>query len=362
MADKKIKNILFITKNFPPETGGGLRRIEAIYKILLNKENFKLEVVTTVKDNEKKYDNVIYIKQLFFKDKKKENITNFQKTNSYIKLIDKAFIGWLPNVLLYIIFKKFDYVFASAPTFTNIIIGFLFKILKFNKPRLIIEYRDFFSLNPSFVENFEKKILRIFEKIIIKASDYIIVTTSGMRKILTRITGQEKIYLVRNYISSFDIKKINSFKKNKINSKTYNIGYVGKLNTGRNPIKILRLLNHKINRKNIALHFIGVNENEKAFIKNEAKILGLELERIFFRNQVDRNTSLKLMKSFDGVLLLVNSESLIKDGYGIPGKLYDYMYANNNIFSDINTLDNLKVEFKCLVIKRIWRFRKFQDK
>jgi hypothetical protein len=251
MNEKKTKKILFITKNFPPEIGGGLRRIEAIYNILLTNKNIDLEVVTTEKEKTKsKYDKVLYLKQLFFKDKKKENVTNFQNTKSNIKFIDKALIGWLPNVLAHIIFKKFDYVFVSCPTFTNIVIGFLYKMLRFLKPKLIVEYRDFFSLNPSFVENIEKKAMRFLEKIIIKTSDYIIVTTSGMKKILTGLTDEKKIYLVRNYISSFDIDKIKSFKKIDMDSGNFNIGYIGKLNTGRNPAKILKLLEYK-DRKSV---------------------------------------------------------------------------------------------------------------
>ena len=355
------KKLLFITKNFPPEIGGGLRRIEAIYNILLANKNIDLQVVTTVKEKpaRKKYENVNYIKQFFFKDKKKESITNFQNTKSKIKFIDKALIGWLPNVLLYIIFKKYDFVFASCPTFTNIVIGFLYKAFRFGRTKFIIEYRDFFSLNPSFVENFAKKALSIFERIIIRKSDYIIATTNGMKDILSKITDPTKIFLVKNYISSYDIEKLKHFKKIKIIPRFYNIGHIGKLNTGRNPAKILRLLEHKAGGKKICLYFVGVNDDEIAFIKNEANRINLDSKRIFFQHPVNRETSLKLMKSFDGVILIINSDASIKYGYGIPGKIYDYIYANNNIFSDKETFLNLKSEFKCKVIRKFSNFINF---
>ena len=342
-----MKKLLYITKNFPPEIGGGLRRIEAIYNILLRNGKIELEVVTTQKNKKYKYKNVKYIKQLFFKDRKKQEITNFENSKCNIKLLDKALIGWFPNVIFRIIFKKYDYVLASCPHFTNIIIGFVYKLFRFFRPKLIIEYRDFFSLNPSFNETLKKKILKVLEKIIIKSSNYILTTTESMKKILSYQTRHDKIFLVRNYISNNDKEVIKKFEKISFNKNYYHIGYIGKLNIGRNPVKALNLLKNKINKKYIVLHFVGVSENEKKMILELCYKMKLDIKRVFFYKTVDREKSLQYMKSFDGLLLIINNIALIKDGYGIPGKLYDYIAVNNNIFIDREGFDNICTEFHC---------------
>ncbi|MCK4798457.1 MAG: hypothetical protein KAT05_13840 [Spirochaetes bacterium] len=357
-----MKKFLFITKNFLPQVGGGLRRIEAIYNLLLNNKNIRLQVVTASKPNDNKYKNVKYIKQLFFKDNDTSKNVNYSNSKCKIQLIDKAFLGWLPNILRNIVFKKYDFVFASAPVFSNIIAGFIYKKLRFNKPKLIIEYRDFFSFNPSYIESFKKSILKVFEKWILKNSDFIIVTTKSMENILKKFVDSKKIFLVRNYISNSDVNIVDKIEKIKFNKTYYHIGYVGKLNTGRNPGKILDMLNHKIKDKEVAIHFVGTSIIEEKSIINLAKEMELNTNRLFFEGIVNRNKSLQYMKSFDGVLLILNNDVLVKDGYGVPGKLYDYIYANNNIFSDTKTFENIKVEFDCKIKNKFDNFINFSIK
>ncbi|MBN2544690.1 MAG: hypothetical protein JXB50_02760 [Spirochaetes bacterium] len=343
--DKRKKKLLFVTKNFPPEIGGGIRRIEAVYNLMNKNSNLEIDVVTAVKVDKSVYTNVKFIKQFFLKDSESENKIRFKKSNVVIKLIDKSFVCWMPFVLMNIIFKKYDFVYASCPVFTNVIIGFLYKFFRFFKPKLIIEYRDFFSFNPIYHENINKRIIRFFEKIIIKISDYIIVTTGSMGEILSRITLKNKIFLIRNYISFEDLNDVKKLNKIDFDSDFFNIGHIGKLNTGRTPEKILNLIKYKVEGKKIALHFIGVNNAEKEWISAKALELKLNLNNIFFKEQVERTESLKYMKSFDGLLLIINYDAHIKNGFGIPGKLYDYAAVNNNIFSDMETFENLSYEF-----------------
>ena len=152
--------------------------------------------------------------------------------------------------------------------------------------------------------------------------------------------------LATNYYKKrFEVLK----KKKKINfqKQYFHLGYVGKLNTGRNPRKILNLLSIPINKKQTILHFIGLNSSEQKNIIDEARSLELEVGRIKFISRVNRSDSLGYMKSFNGLILLVNNVARIKNGYGIPGKLYDYVFASNNIFSDRNTFENINEEIDC---------------
>lgn len=352
-----MNRVLFITKNFPPQIGGGLRRIEAVYKLLSKRSDVKLDTVTAV-NNQELFS--FYVPQRFVKDRNMNKGINFSNSFSRIKLVDKAFLFWLPFVLVFILPKKYDYIFTTTPVFTNVVIGFLYKVLRVGRPKLIIEYRDLFSFNPSYKNSLKKKIIKLFELLILKTADHIIVTTDAMKKIFSSIIDENKISVVRNYIFSEDLNVVAKKEMNVLDNTFYNIAHIGKLNTGRNPLRVLELLNHSIDNKKIALYFIGVNDAEISWITERAKELGIEINRLFFINEVDRLTSLNYMKRFDGLLLLVNNEAKIKDGYGIPGKLYDYIAINNNIFSDIDSFNNLSCEFKMNVKKEFGSFINFE--
>jgi len=74
---------------------------------------------------------------------------------------------------------------------------------------------------------------------------------------------------------------------------------------------------------------------------------------------MNRLDSLKAMKSFNAVALLINSNARIEFGYGIPGKLYDYGCANNTIISDRETFLNLQTEFPLLKAEEIGDYVRF---
>ena len=128
-----------------------------------------------------------------------------------------------------------------------------------------------------------------------------------MKNTLLKYFPERKLEVIRNYISEDDLDKLNKLDKLNISGKYFNIGYVGTLNTGRNPHSILRLLNSKINNKESAIHFVGINDQQKEFILNLAIEEKLNTERLFFYNRVDRDKSMQYMKSFDGLILLINN-------------------------------------------------------
>ncbi|MBT4288194.1 MAG: hypothetical protein HOD92_12740 [Deltaproteobacteria bacterium] len=73
--------------------------------------------------------------------------------------------------------------------------------------------------------------------------------------------------------------------------------------------------------------------------------MSLQKNVVRFHGVVNRLRSLELMRSFDGLFLLINKELKICDGYGVPGKLYDYLATSNPIICDDASAHNLKDEF-----------------
>lgn len=326
--------------------GGGTRRIEAVYNILKAQSSFDLTVATELKKEKKHKDNILYIKQLFFQDRDSyKDTVGFSSKKYKLKILNKALIGWMPNVLKSIITKKYDIIYCSTPMFVNVIIGYLYKLIH-PKSQFIIEYRDFFSFDPEAADCLTKKILKFFEILILKKTDFVITTTKSMKKILSRYISDDKISVIRNYISYKDYNEAILLNNIIFDENYYHVGYVGKLNTGRNPKIIIDLLKSKIKNKNIMMHFVGTNTKEEKAILSIAKKENINIKQISFHGIVSRMKSLQFIKSFDAVYLSINANAEIKEGYGIPGKLYDYIALNNNIIADNKSYYNLLNEFE----------------
>jgi hypothetical protein len=351
---------LIITKYFPPQVAGGLRRIEALYRIFSSNPRLCLKVITAISPDQRIYPNVIYVKQFLFKDKTGAESLIFSQTKSKFKFVDKALIGWLPHVFLKIITKKFDFVFATTPVFTNVLIGYLYTVLKGAKSKLIVEYRDFYSFDPEAEDSLAKKIMRKIEVHILKKCFLIIVTTQSMKRILKDYVDDDKIHLIRNFIGKADMDAVDSITPIKYSRDLFHIGYVGTLNTGRDPRKLLPLLNHKIETRPVCLHFVGTHKTEEDFIQKTCEEMRLNFKYVMFHGIVSRIESLSFMKSFDAVALLINSNARIDQGYGIPGKLYDYGYVKNSIISDYETYSNLFSEFDLITIENMGGYIRYR--
>lgn len=366
-----MKKLFFITRDFPPEVNGSIRRISAVWRFFSNNKNIDLTVITrktaiknkTTKPLEQKNDKVIYIPQLFVKDKNVRGGIRFKKNKRIsFKRFDKSFYFWMPLVVLYMIIKKPDSIYCTIPTFTTFIAGYYYKKYFNNKVKLIIEYRDFFSFNPSFIDKKRKRANMKYEKKMLQKTDNIIVTTSSMKKILAEFLDDNKIHLIRNYISRHDYNILQNLPAITFEKSFHHIGYVGTLNGGRDPKNVLNLTKQQIDNKDIILHFVGTNEEETQIIKNYAKNISINLERLVFHGLVTREESLRYIKSFDSLLLILDPDSLISEGYGIPGKLYDYQASSKDIIIDQKGFDNLSSEFDLSIKYRIANFIVFQMK
>lgn len=355
--------VAFITHAFPPRIGGGIRRIEGIYNILANNDKISLDVITVDYKLKDRYQDVTYLKHFLLKSKSaNRRNTLFLDKRIKIKLINRLIIGWLPMVIKYIFFKKFDIIFSTTPDFSTAFIGYIYKTFLFRKSMFIIDYRDLFAFNPENESNFTLKIAKFIEKRILKKADFIIVTTKGMLDVLSEFNDRKKIFLIRNYISQYTIKKLENYKCLKFDSNYFHIGYIGEFNTGRNPGKILDILNYKIENLPVKLHIVGSDEGVTGYIKAIMLENKINNRSVVFHGIVERMESLRLMKSFNGLFLIINPNAKISEGYGIPGKLYDYIYTNTNLFCDMETYNNLKTDIEINVVKHFQKFIQFQIK
>lgn len=338
--------LLYISKKINESARGGTRRIMGTINYLKNKNDIHCFALTESKTDIDRVQ-MIYSPNIL-KDKKEDlSEKTFRQTKKNIKIITKSYFSFLPIGFIKILFRKFDTIFATCPVYANLQIGYLYKIVH-PRCKLIIEYRDLHSFNPTYNHSLFLKIARYFEIKILRKADIIITTTAGMKNKLSRYVENEKILVVHNYITKSDYKNALKLDSIDINPNYYNIGYVGTLNSGRDPNVILKLLDVRFENKQSYLHFAGVTRNQQKYILE--KINHKNHNRIKFYGGVDRMTSLQIMKSMNSLFLLINPECKISEGYGIPGKLFDYISIKNNIITDTLAFQKIKSELHLKII------------
>lgn len=336
-------SILIISNKYPPSRNSGVRRIESLL------ESFRaltqdFYLLTTKMNNRKFEPRVIEAIQLLLDNENRPRINadNLPNTN-YVPFPDKSTLFWTPFAFLKIVNKEFRIIYASLPSLSCLLISYLYKLIH-RKVYLIVEYRDFIGLNPEFYNNRKKGLCKTLELHMLNKCNLVLTTTQGMSNVLKKHKIRPQVKVLRNYISKKDFLEANSLPKIMLNNSFYNIGYIGKLHNGRNPEDMLGMTNLKINNKPVCFHYIGLDSSESKYVKKVMMQLNINIDRVIFHGIVNRIESLVYMKSMDGVFLSINANAKIEEGYGIPGKLYDYAALNGNLFADECTIKNIETD------------------
>jgi hypothetical protein len=353
-----MKKILYIAKNFSSIGLGGKRRIYGVVNYFNSLEAFNLFFLSENLEVNKFENKIIINTPKILRDRVLiPSESNYKIKKNKLKLFHKGFLYFIPVSTLKIIFKKFDIVYTTVPVFANAQIGYLYKLFH-PSTTFIIEYRDFHSLNPSFLKNIQLNISYFFEKIILKKANVVVTTTTGMQNVLSKVVPNNNIVVIKNYISKNDFEDIRN--ESYFDDSYYHIGYVGSLNVGRDPKELMKLLQMKISDKPIMFHFVGNSIPQEIAIK---KILMFnENNNLLFHGLVDRTESLRLMKSFDALYLIINPDMEISNGYGIPGKLFDYIALKNILISSNETFEKIKTEVEFEIISEIFPYKIYHAK
>ena len=195
----KESRILIISQNFYPEIGSAGNRIKNIFQ-LLEQDGYHVTILTT----EPSYPNKkIYSDERFWNDETLNGSTNVNR----IKINNKKYSFSIINRLLYylevaikmlffVLFdrKKYDAIFVSSPP---IFIGFVGLIAKYHyHARLILDVRDLWPESLKGVGVFNYKIIinffSLFEKVLYKKADNIIVNSLGFIDYITEKTNINK--------------------------------------------------------------------------------------------------------------------------------------------------------------------------
>ena len=351
------KKVLVISRDFLPSSKSSVRRILGICNVLESNPSIELTLLTSGSPSaiDEKF-KIIRVNP-YGKKKSSESIFN-TKNRSQIPLFEKDTFFWVPKVFMRIFMKQFDVIYCSVPPFSVMILGCLLKITRLFRPfKLVIEYRDLVGFNPQSIENLSKKIHQKIEILVLRFSNTVIVTTNGMKNTLGKRINTEKITVIRNYMSLNEFKTVKNIKPLTLDDSYFHIGYVGILSTGRNPKILFSLVNYSINDKPIKLHLVGINMNSQIYLREKYHHLP-NFSQIIFHDRVTREDSLKYIKSFDAATFLINPNVSITEGYGIPGKIYDYMLVAKSTIADEASCKNLKTDLDLTMLDFVPGYKK----
>jgi len=353
-----MKQVLVITYYWPPAGGPGVQRWLKFIKYLRDfgvdpvlyipenphypmlDDSFSQEVPKNIKIYKHKIKEPYRLASLFSSKKTKRissgiiqsrNQSFLEKMLLWVRgnlFIPDARKFWVkPSVIFLkeVLHKEgIDTIITTGPPHSVHLIGYYLKqslslnwIADFRDPWTTIGYHKKLKLT-SFARKKHKKL----EADVLNAADKIIVTSNTTKEEFKHITNKP-IQVITN---GFDGEIAN---EHQLDSK-FTISHIGSLLSGRNPIKLWKVLADLVNeipefKKALRLQFVGVVSDE---IMASIAEKGLQ-KYIGIVGYVSHREALAYQKASQ-VLLLVEIDS--QDTIGIiPGKLFEYMAAKRPI-------------------------------
>jgi len=253
-------------------------------------------------------------------------------------------ILWLPFAVVkglrLIRRENIDVIFASGPSFTNHLVGVALKKLT-GKP-LVIDFRDAWVSDPArrVKDSWQRRTIVRMEKMAVTVADKVVSTTEGITlDFIERYGAQNgKFITITNGYDLDDFKELKVDERE--NGSRFRIVHAGTLGWERNPRQFLKavgnlLKENKEMRENVELVFVGQNTpfRDGRTIEDYISENGLE-KNVRFTGFVSRKQSLEEIAGAHLLLLIIGKvppeESFI---YGISAKMYDYALANRPVLT-----------------------------
>lgn len=303
-----MKNVLIIAYYYYPFQGVGAKRASYWGRNLSKvADDIECTIITATKQNEKICDEeIIYIEAT-----SKVSLLNF--------LIKDEGLMWLGNLKKYFKNikknKKYDVVIITGGPF------FHFSIAKFLKKmfnsKIILDFRDPFSSNPRYNNNY---LIKVFKKALeigfVKSADIVITVNKSCERL---ISGSQryssKFKIIENGYDDVlvdEIKKIGCFKKE--NSSSLKIIYAGTFYNDVNTDNFINVITQKDLTSRV--EFIHVGKERKGICGDNVKSLGVRSYK----------ETLQLISSSDICLIITGGKD-----FESTTKIFDYLAFNKII-------------------------------
>jgi len=320
-----MDDLLIVTHYYPPDKTGGSSRI---YELSNNLEELELDVHVLTPHPTFPFGNLgRKWSRLIEREEngiKISEIWTWQPTTTDPNFLDRManYLIFPLHSLLYILKyrRKYDVVMTTAPPVFGHIPGLFAKKLLGKK--WILDVRDLWidaSVSLGFLEedSLFHKLTESFEKLCLKASDAISVTTKGIKRKLMKkygLAGDEKFFLLPNGVDTEFFEPRNVEKKNRI-IYTGNVGHAQDL---VNPVLAMKELKENFDLELLIVGDGDIKEKLKSIVREN------ELENVVkFKDSVPREEIPRLLsESLIGLAPLKKLDSL---DYAVPSKIFEYM-------------------------------------
>ncbi|MFA5032950.1 MAG: glycosyltransferase family 4 protein [bacterium] len=336
------KKVLVIAYYFPPMGMGGVRRVVSFCKYLpqknwspivlsvknikyfINDDSFLREINYPVVRTESA-DPLRLLKSFNLKTNKKNVSSSFHKLSSFMFIPDNK-IGWFPYALksgLNLIKKhKPDVIFASAPPYTSLLIGYYLK--KLTKLPLVVEFRDPwpYSSYPTFLH---KKINESLKTKVLKPADAVIT----INKVISKNLPPNTIIIPPGYDPDDFINK-NTHKPS--SKHKFTITYTGSFFPPRTPEYFLKALSELTIEnpslsEDIKLELIGLHSTQE-----QETIKKLNLENIVeIIPYLPHNECIQKLIASDLLWIMIDN---VEDTAS-TGKIGEYLGAGKPILATV---------------------------
>ncbi len=344
-----MKNILFLTHNFPPEVNAPANRTYE-HAIIWQKLGANVTIITNHPNHPhgKLYDGyknrwlsteiIDGIKVIRVKTYLTANKDNIKRSINFLVYF---FLAIKASTLV----KNVDVIIATSPQFFCGLAGTIIKKLK-NKP-FVLEVRDLWpdsivAVN-TIKENLFIKFLRIFERKMYHSADHIVVLTNSFRKhILGFGYPSEKIRTIPNGVNINHFNNVSEHKTTWAFDFTekgkFIVSYIGTFGLAHGIENIIIAAEKLQNNSNI--HFLLVGDgSQRNNLTSMVKKLGLT--NITILPLQSRKVILNLLELSDvGVVTLINSPLF---STVIPSKIFEYMAARKPLIISVPLGETTKI-------------------
>ncbi len=366
MQNTKKKKILIITYEMIPfaDNWGGCQRIYYLAQALVSAE-YKIWVASSKITNILNYYgqridfNQIIIEHPFrlFKNTNSTALNLSQKRkpglirrfrSALVYKIDKVLFNepnkgmgiystfWVKKafrtIIKHIVENGIDTVILSGPPFTLFMLARKIK-RSIGSVNIIFDYRDPWNL-----WNNKKYFSSYIERICLKYSDLVVVSTDSLQSAMSKKYTQENFITVFNGYSAELWSKI---RPGKVPSNKIIISYVGAINfkpdSFRDTTEFFKVYDDLPHKSLFEIRFIGVNNSV------EVEELKSRFPEIIFMGKVPVEESLKLMTE-SHYLLNIHTSVDESSKYLIGAKIFDYLRSGRTIIS-INNPNSYEQKF-----------------
>jgi glycosyltransferase involved in cell wall biosynthesis len=219
----------------------------------------------------------------------------------------------------------------------------IIKLLQGRKCKIVIDYRDALSLNPSFFVAYRRKgkaqklyatlmrgILGVYERVSLRMADLRIFVTSEMKNEYDKdFTMRGKAVVIYNGFDPAEYKIMENLRNSKLT-----LTYAGSFVASRSPKLFFRAMEEYFASNPEIASFVRINFYTNNYdIEDEIKACLAKSRVIFnFHDKMPHDECVRKLTESDVNVLIISEKSCERGRQILTGKIFDYMKVNKPIW------------------------------